>query len=148
MCSWPSSGEIDIIEGVNTQSENKMTMHTSDGCSMAGNSCQGNQGCSQDGGGPNSYGSGFNSNNGGVYAMEWTSDHIDIWFFGRGSEPEGVSGDSPDPSGWGPPTKSFNAQDGCDIDSHFQNHNIVFDTTFCGKLEHQLLLVPFANPII
>lgn len=109
---------------------------------MAGNSCQGNQGCSQSGGGPNSYGSGFNANNGGVYAMEWTTDHINIWFFGRGSEPEGISGDSPDPSGWSLPTKSFNAQDGCDIDSHFKDHNIVFDTTFCGKLEYWLPLSP------
>lgn len=113
-----------------------MTMHTSDGCSLAGSSCQGNQGCSQSGGGPNSYGNGFNANNGGVYAMEWTSDHLNIWFFGRGSEPEGVSGDSPDPSSWGTPTTTFNARDGCDIDSHFKNQNIVFDTTFCGEPGH------------
>lgn len=110
-------------------------MHTSDGCSFAGKNCKGNQGCSQTGGGSSSYGDGFNANNGGVYAMEWTSDHLDIWFFGRDNVPEGVSGDSPDPSGWGEPTTTFNGGDGCDIDSHFKDQRIVFDTTFCGKLK-------------
>ena len=76
------------------------------------------------------YGTGFNANGGGVYATEWTSDAISIWFFARHSIPDDLSGDDPDPSGWGKPTAKF--EGGCDIDQHFENHNIIFDVTFCG----------------
>lgn len=131
--SWPNNGEIDIIEGVNLQSGNQATMHTSDGCSFDGASCLGNQGCPKPAGGSNSFGNGFNANQGGTYAVEWTTDHISLWFFGRGSEPGDVLGEGPDPSRWGPPTTIFAGGNGCDIDSHFRNHQIVFDTTFCGK---------------
>ena len=130
--NWPSSGEIDIIEGVNSQSENQMTMHTSEGCTLVNKDCQGNQGCSATGGGSSSYGTGLNSAGGGIYATEWTSDSINIWFFSHGSAPGDISGPNPDPSGWGEPTSSFVGGSGCDIDSHFMNNNIVFDTTFCG----------------
>lgn len=130
--NWPNSGEIDIIEGVNTGSQNQMTMHTSNGCTLAGNNCQGNLGCPVTGGGSSSYGNGFNSANGGTYAMEWTSSQISIWFFSRGSEPGDINSANPNPSNWGNPTGSFTGGSGCDIDSHFMNNNIVFDTTFCG----------------
>ncbi len=130
--NWPNSGEIDIIEGVNTGSQNQMTMHTSNGCTLAGNNCQGNVGCPVTGGGSSSYGNGFNSANGGTYAMEWTSSQISIWFFSRGSEPGDINSANPNPSNWGNPTGSFTGGSGCDIDSHFMNNNIVFDTTFCG----------------
>jgi hypothetical protein len=76
------------------------------------------------------YGTGFNANGGGIYATEWTSDAISVWFFARDSVPDDLSGDDPDPSGWGKPTAKF--QGGCDIDQHFENHNIIFDITFCG----------------
>lgn len=132
--SWPNNGEIDIIEGVNRQSGNKATMHTSDGCSFDGQTCLGNLGCSKPSGGSNAFGDGFNANQGGIYAMEWTTEHISIWFFGRGSAPGDVLGDAPDPSRWGAPTSTFVGGNGCDIDSYFQNHQIVFDTTFCGTI--------------
>ena len=32
---WPSHGEIDIIEGVNTLTQNAISLHTSDNCSIA-----------------------------------------------------------------------------------------------------------------
>lgn len=32
--NWPQSGEIDIIEGVNTQTRNWATLHTSKGCNF------------------------------------------------------------------------------------------------------------------
>ncbi|KAL8952035.1 MAG: hypothetical protein Q9222_002022 [Ikaeria aurantiellina] len=131
--SWPNSGEIDIIEGVNAGSENQMTMHTSSGCTLAGSNCQGNTGCPIKPAGANNYGTGFNNANGGVYAMEWTSGAINIWFFSRNSIPSDISSSSPNPSGWGTATASFvGGSDSCDIDSHFMNNNIVFDTTFCG----------------
>ena len=32
--SWPSNGEIDIIEGVNAQATDQMTLHTAAGCNV------------------------------------------------------------------------------------------------------------------
>ena len=130
--NWPNNGEIDIIEGVNTGDNNQMTMHTSDGCTLAGNNCQGNLGCDLKPTVANSYGTNFNNANGGTYAMEWTSDNINIWFFSRGSAPSDILGSNPDPAGWGAATANFAGGSGCTIDDHFNNNNIVFDTTFCG----------------
>lgn len=133
---WPISGEIDIIEGANLQIGNKNTMHTSDGCSFHNRTCQGNMGCAKTKyGGENAYGNGFNAIGGGIYAMEWTSHHIGFWSFPRGYEPEDVLGDAPDPSRWGPPHSDFVGGSNCDIDSHFMNHQIVFDMTFCGTIK-------------
>ncbi|KAL9027783.1 MAG: hypothetical protein Q9196_003746 [Gyalolechia fulgens] len=128
--NWPSSGEIDIIEGVNMQSQNQVTMHTSEGCSLAGSSCLAQEGCSL--GDSGKFGDGFNPGNGGMYAMEWTSNGIFVWNFDRGQEPQDILGESPDPQGWGNPTASFQGGSSCDIDQHFKDHQIIFDTTFCG----------------
>ncbi|KAL8708311.1 MAG: hypothetical protein Q9220_006786 [cf. Caloplaca sp. 1 TL-2023] len=127
--NWPSNGEIDIIEGVNLQPYNQMTMHTSGGCSLVGSSCKGNEGCAAKGG---AFGDGFNHNKGGTYAMEWTSDAIKIWFFSRGQEPQDILGQSPDPTKWANPISQFDGGSNCNIDSHFKDQKIVFDTTFCG----------------
>ena len=34
---WPSSGEVDIIEGVNDEDPNASTLHTTSGCTMPSN---------------------------------------------------------------------------------------------------------------
>lgn len=127
--NWPAGGEIDIIEGVNLQTQNQMTMHTSDGCSLAGSSCLSNQGCSAYGG---AFGDSFNQGKGGTYAMEWTGDAIKIWFFARGQEPKDILGDSPDPNTWANPASTFQGGSNCDMDAHFKDQQILFDTTFCG----------------
>lgn len=74
--SWPLNGEIDIVEGVNLQSTNKITLHSDPGCIIKGKDCQGSQGCSIDAG---PYGSGINSAGGATYALEWTSSGMSIW---------------------------------------------------------------------
>lgn len=145
--SWPNNGEIDIIEGANTQSTNQMTLHTSDGCSVGSSGFTGsvstsncyveasgqtaNAGCAVLDSSTQSYGDSFNQAGGGVYATEWTSDNINIWFFSNSSVPSDITSGSPDPSGWGTPAASFGGSD-CDIDSHFNELQIVFDITFCG----------------
>ena len=115
-----------------------MTLHTSDGCVMSltgeqgnanGNNCVGNIGCQVQDPRAQSYGTAFNANGGGIYATEWTSNHIQMWFWPRGTEPANVH-TTPDPSTWGTPMSNF--QGSCNIDAHFMNHNMVFDTTFCG----------------
>lgn len=107
-------------------------MHTSDGCSLGGNSCLANKGCSLNATDSSSYGDGLNNAGGGVYATEWTSDHINIWFWPKGQAPSDATGANPNPTAWGNPTANFQGGSGCDIDNHFNNMQLVFDTTFCG----------------
>ena len=129
--SWPNNGEIDIIEGVNMQTQNAMTMHTNGGCSMVSKSCEGNTGCGVQAGGPSSYGNGFNSDQGGIYALQWTDSEINVYFFGRGSIPGDLTSGSPNPDNW-KPLASFSGSDGCNIADHFKSNSIIFDITFCG----------------
>ncbi|KAK4250826.1 glycoside hydrolase [Corynascus novoguineensis] len=97
---WPSSGEIDIIEGVNSQAANSVSLHTGPGCTVSNvgsapgtrlvtADCQNDEGCTQDtSSAPESnsnYGTGFNAAGGGVYAVEWTDAAIKVWFFPQGS---------------------------------------------------------------
>lgn len=144
--NWPSNGEIDIIEGVNLNAQNIMTLHTGAGCSvvqqpsLASTTITGNcdinalgqsqnQGCSTQANNQATFGSQFNTNGGGVYAMEWTSQAISMWFWAHGQQPSDASSTNPNPAGWGPPTALFS---GCAIDSFFKDQQIVFDNTFCG----------------
>lgn len=87
-------------------------------------------GCTTSDARTNSYGTGFNDNGGGVYAMEWTSTAIKVWFFPRGSIPSSISAGNPDVVSFGQPVA--NLAGSCDLDTHFFNHSLVFDTTFCG----------------
>ncbi|KAJ8520274.1 hypothetical protein ONZ45_g2850 [Pleurotus djamor] len=147
--SWPNGGEIDIVEGVNDQAPNAITLHTSAGCTMpasrpmtgtAGqNDCNvavnGNTGCGVRQNDANSYGPGFNNNGGGWYVVERTNSFIRVWFWARnsGSVPSSVrNGDaSVNTDTFGTPTAFFpNTQ--CDIASHFNQHNIIINLTFCG----------------
>lgn len=166
---WPNNGEIDIIEGVNTQTHNGVTLHTGPGCSIGANTNTSpnigssnmnlntngaaadtafsgsvstsncdinaagqaqNAGCSIATSDKSSYGDGLNSIQGGIYATEWTSDVIKIWYFPRSKVPSNIDS-APDPSSWGTPMASFPSTS-CDIDANFKDHQIVFDTTFCG----------------
>ncbi|KAI4255346.1 MAG: hypothetical protein L6R42_006782 [Xanthoria sp. 1 TBL-2021] len=127
--SWPSNGEIDIIEGVNLQSTNKITLHTDPGCTINGKDCQGSQGCSVDSG---PYGDKINSAGGATYALEWTSEGMSIWGWAGEGAPSDALGKAPDPSGWGTPTASFPSGSSCNVDTFFKDQQIIFDTTFCG----------------
>ncbi|ESZ93101.1 hypothetical protein SBOR_6531 [Sclerotinia borealis F-4128] len=148
---WPSRGEIDVIEGVNAGTTNQMTLHTSKDCiisnsgSDAGtthvdancNAGEGKTGCGQTTKNTQNYGAGFNANGGGVYAWEWTSSYIAIYFFPRTAIPANIQSGKPDPTTWGTPTAKF-AGSGCNIDDHFSEHSIILDTTFCGDWAGQV----------
>ncbi|ORY17445.1 hypothetical protein BCR34DRAFT_38423 [Clohesyomyces aquaticus] len=141
---WPKHGEIDIIEGVNRNTQNKQVLHTDTQCKVNGlgqsapqglydcalDSSSGASGCDVNSNAANTFGTGFNNNKGGVYAMEWTSQAIKMWFFPRGQIPASILSDSPDTTTFGTPVASF--QGGCDIDSRFIDHRFIFDNTFCG----------------
>ncbi|OAL07286.1 hypothetical protein IQ06DRAFT_9400 [Phaeosphaeriaceae sp. SRC1lsM3a] len=146
--NWPKGGEIDILEGVNEFTNNGMTLHTSPGCHIGSDTSQfsgsvttgncdvnakdqlKNAGCSIEHPSTKSYGAGLNQNGGGVYAMQWNSDAISVYFFPRGSVPADVLGDSPNPRAWGKPAAKFAGA--CDIDEMFAEQQIIIDTTFCG----------------
>ena len=81
------------------------------------------QGCGLADARPESFGLAFNQAGGGVYAMDWTSDHIAIWFWPRTSIPPNALSDTPDPLQWGKPVADFRGH--CDIDSKFREHQIV-----------------------
>ena len=98
-----------------------------------------NEGCRIASDDPRTFGSEFNANGGGVYAMDWTDSYISIYFFPRGAIPSDITENRPVPSSWGRPLAQF--QGGCDIREKFINQNLVFCTTFCGDVSnfHQCL---------
>jgi hypothetical protein len=146
--NWPNSGEIDVIEGVNLAGTDQITLHTAAGCTIntAGsqsgttllnsncNANNANDGCGVTTTTANAYGNSFNNNGGGVYAMQWESSGVYVWFFPRGSIPSDITSGHPVTGNWGLPIVAFNGGSSCNIDSFFANENIVFDTTFCGDV--------------
>lgn len=55
-----------------------------------------------------------------------------VWFWDHNNIPADVTSGTPDTTNWGTPVVAFNGGSGCDVDAHFANMNIIFDTTFCG----------------
>ena len=138
---WPGDGEIDILEGVNLQDHNEVVMHTSGTCSLKDEGMSGAvnaTGCGEAlgpvgcviEGEQGSYGTSFNRGGGGIYAMEWTEEHLKIWFFPRHSIPRSISSGKPDVNKFGIPMALV--KDGCDVANSFKPQSFVFDTTFCG----------------
>jgi hypothetical protein len=142
-------GEIDIIEGVNRNNFNSISLHTGgDNCQFKGTGVTATStfnggtssymGGNTNGGGfadmdPTSYGAGLNAIQGGVYAMEWTSDWIRVWFFPRGQIPESITNGIPNITEFGTPRANFeflavNGTTNCTMDQSFANHQIIFDT--------------------
>jgi hypothetical protein len=141
--NWPYQGEIDILEGVNDDYQNRATLHTSGGCntvadasSFSGQILQSNcdvtsgdnSGCGfVDSSSSNNYGRGFNDINGGVYAMQWVATGISVWFFPRSSIPSDLATDAPKPWTWPAPFAHWSA-DGCNPQQFFRDHFAIFDT--------------------
>jgi len=145
--NWPAGGEIDVVEGVNNQLNNQVTLHSGPDCSMpstinklaSGNLISAHcpsgsgddSGCAFLDSSSSSFGPGFNNANGGVFAHLWNNDRISMWRFPRTAIPKDISAKNPDPSQWGVPVASFTSAN-CDIPSHFFNHSLILDTTVCG----------------
>ena len=89
---WPYAGEIDIIEAINLMTYNQMALHTTPGCTKVQNDtqtgntletdCSTDQGCLVSENKPHSYGQGFAQAGGGVWAVEYDSSAINMWFWG------------------------------------------------------------------
>lgn len=145
---WPSCGEVDIIEGVNKNLYNQYTLHTGEKCTLPTdgskigvkanlmyNVCQSqatdNRGCGFLDTDSSSFGEGFNSARGGVYAHNWNDDGVSIWFFSRDQIPLDITTEQPNPSSWGPPSAAWSSQY-CDISSALYNHTLIINTSLCG----------------
>ncbi|KAH8828333.1 glycoside hydrolase family 16 protein [Flagelloscypha sp. PMI_526] len=179
---WPAGGEashIDIIEGVNMNSDNLASLHTTGlsnpalipsilllrntaSCSMdvvrtqggdaVSNDCDvavnHNQGCGTTfTNKPNSYGSSFNSNGGGWFALHRSEESgISIWFWANNLDtaPSEIRReDVPliNPKQWGEPDAFFpTSSQNCDYNDHFDDHQIIFDLTFCVRATGQAIL--------
>nr|XP_019010746.1 uncharacterized protein I206_04048 [Kwoniella pini CBS 10737]OCF49527.1 hypothetical protein I206_04048 [Kwoniella pini CBS 10737] len=149
---WPKGGEIDILEATNPNPQiyNVAALHTADTCTLNGQTymdgqigeweCSayltGNTGCGvkMTGATNGSYGGPVNGVGGGWYAM-WrdveNSAGIYIWFWPRNSAdvPEDVKVTTTNVANWGIPKANMTVP-ACKSD--FNNHNIIFDLTFCG----------------
>ncbi|CAK5267737.1 unnamed protein product [Mycena citricolor] len=146
--NWPLGGEIDIVEGVEDASTNQMTLHTSEGCSLATSlvheftgahtsttDCtsggSNNNGCGITDANPKTYGHEFNLAAGGAWATLVDNSGIKIWHFERNAMPSDITAQKPNPSNWGKPAAFFSSS-ACQIASHFSNMVMTFDTTLCG----------------
>ncbi|KAF1813330.1 hypothetical protein P152DRAFT_315084 [Eremomyces bilateralis CBS 781.70] len=139
---WPKNGEIDIVEGINLNSANRMVLHTEAKCDISNADATGTlinpqcavsagtEGCAVEDQRPTSFGTGFNANGGGVYALLWTDDAIKMWFFPRGSVPSSITEKMPHPEEFGPPAANFEGD--CDIPSAFGAQRLILNTDFCG----------------
>lgn len=93
-----------------------------------------NQGCAFNDHAPNNFGKPFNEIGGGVYATEWTSDVVNVWFFSRGDIPEDLNGPSPDPTAWGKPNAQFKGT--CDFTKLLKEQRFVsFFFPLCCTLQ-------------
>ncbi|KAI0028272.1 concanavalin A-like lectin/glucanase domain-containing protein, partial [Vararia minispora EC-137] len=153
--NWPTTGEIDIVEGVNEYTENQATIHTSSGCTISSSglsslltgsligqtncdaTATNNQGCGIRDSRTNSFGAGFNNIGGGVYSMLWDSNGVSVWFFPRSSIPSDITAGAPIPSSWGTPMAFWSANS-CNPSTFFSDHSAIFDTTFCGDWAGQV----------
>ncbi|KAF9479575.1 glycoside hydrolase family 16 protein [Pholiota conissans] len=141
--SPPNTGIIDILEGVNNQRFDQVTLHTSGGCTVPpersetgiaiSNNCD--VGCSVGLYNSSSFGPSFNSDGGGWYAMERTADHVKVWFWKRKDHfiPVDVlhSGPLVNPLQWGTPAAYF-PNTSCDMEEFLTAHNILINLTLCG----------------
>ncbi|KAH7926045.1 glycoside hydrolase family 16 protein [Leucogyrophana mollusca] len=155
--NWPYNGEIDIVEGVNNQATNQMTLHSGTNLSctidtavstvngtlstvtghLMGTNCYStptaDAGCAFADTDNRSFGYGFNTAEGGVFALLWdASAGMSMWFFARSEIPADLTARAPTPSTWGTPAGYWSAQT-CNIAGNFQDHSMVIDTTICGN---------------
>lgn len=139
--SGSHEGEFDILEGYNDGTYNYMSLHTNQQpCTFQspanlqqGTPNEENYDCNLENGAgcsvqapEASYGDPFNANGGGVYAMQWTSSFIKIFFFPRNKIPADIKSGNPDPTKWGLPAGNFDSKYGnCNIDKAFEAQTIV-----------------------
>ncbi|KAK0230126.1 concanavalin A-like lectin/glucanase domain-containing protein [Armillaria fumosa] len=147
---WPMYGEIDIIEGVNLDTNNQMALHHNDSsCVQPPNPGQSGETLSSDcsnGAGTvgcrvtetksNSFGESFAQNGGGAFALQFDVSGAYIWFWPRQDIPQSLtsatSTSNMDTADWGLPSASFPSS-GCDLEKLFKPQKLILDITLCGN---------------
>ncbi|WWC99412.1 hypothetical protein V866_006315 [Kwoniella sp. B9012] len=148
--TWPAGGEVDIIEGIygiNQQySNNLFTLHSDAGCKMPATNrgsgtpllsdCTGGVGCGVRDKSSKSFGEEFNKNEGGIFVMRRSKTRgFSFWFWPHNSPqaPTDITSGSQTimESLWSTPIANFPA-DQCDINRHFDDHEIIINLTFAG----------------
>lgn len=131
------------------ETQNEISLHTLDGCthpdnasspsietgSLVSTDCfnqtNGNQGCIVEVPGA-SYGQSFSSSGGGVYALNWNTTGLFMWFFPRASIPSDLPTANPNPDGWGLPVAAYPTSS-CDTSKFIQPQTLIIDITVCGN---------------
>jgi len=143
--TWPGSGEIDIIEGINGMENNQVAVHTPRGCTQpavttqSGTTtnvdCSSSSGCLVRENQANSYGKSFAKAGGGVFVLQLEAAGIKIYFFSRPDIPANIqqatTSSQIDTSTWGIPTANY-PNTTCDIQKHFPPQELILLTTLCG----------------
>ncbi|WWC58314.1 uncharacterized protein I303_100854 [Kwoniella dejecticola CBS 10117] len=152
--TWPAGGEVDIIEGIygiNQQySNNLFTLHSDADCNMPAASgqnrgtgtallsdCTGGVGCGVRDTSSKSFGEEFNEGEGGIFVMRRSRTRgFSFWFWPHNSPkaPTDITTGSNVimESLWNTPIANFPA-DQCDINRHFDDHEIIINLTFAGS---------------
>ena len=113
--TWPNDGEIDLVEGVNNQGTDLVSLHTSAGCTVPASRAQtgtpnslncvaaetANTGCNVQAADAKSFGPSFNAVGGGWWALERNSNAIKAWFWPRdGGKPGDLTSSSINTDNW------------------------------------------------
>ncbi|KAM3496990.1 hypothetical protein MY10362_009641 [Beauveria mimosiformis] len=73
----------------------------------------------------------WGSPEGGIQALEWTSDAIKLYNWPIDAAPSNIESSNPDTSSWGTPYAQF-TNPGCDTQKIFSNQTLEFSPGFCG----------------
>ena len=152
----PTGGEIDLMENINLATKNQYVLHTytdlvvsnfSDPATarLAQMYMQGtftnlncttyqgaNIGCVVSGVN-NTFGREWNSNLGGVIALEYLPEAISVWQFSRDDIPADAVNGTPVPSSWRMPDAHFMSADGTSLADLFSQLQMVFNIDICGS---------------
>jgi len=154
--NWPYDGEIDVVEGVSLYNKNIYSVHTGSGCSIpdsavsamsavtildtTATSCDANAdpgACGFSDDSASTFGPGFNSAGGGVFALQFDTSGIKMWFFQAGKVPSDITSFAPSPSTWGTPRMSVPTSN-CSPTSFFTDLMMVVDTNLAGSFTEGL----------
>ncbi|KAJ6478065.1 glycoside hydrolase family 16 protein [Mycena vitilis] len=135
---WPAGGEVDILEGVNDQGTDQVTLHTSPGFTSLQLDCDVsvnfNTGCGVRAKEAPSYGPSLNAHRGGWYAIERTNKFISVWFWSRNAAhvPVEVKAGHAiiNTHNWGIPAAHF-PDTSCNLREFFDANNIIINLTLC-----------------
>ncbi|KIO17698.1 glycoside hydrolase family 16 protein [Tulasnella calospora MUT 4182] len=150
--TWPTAGEIDIIRGVSGKGPNasnhactQSDLSTDDRGVLVSDKCTSavgdGVGCHVNHDTDKSYSPELNAVGGGCYAMEPTSQFVNVWFWTR--DDENVPDDLKDtatlkqsakinPDAWSQPQTNFVSSNTCDLDVAIKPQNIIINLTLCG----------------